>query len=85
MPKVTPSVWRWRKPFVVEVRDGNDLVFEGVPVVFTITAGGGIVQPEITTTDANGLAAKHTLTLGSDPGTNTVDGRRRRNRPNSGL
>ena len=59
------------QPFVVEVRDGNDLVFEGVPVVFTITAGGGIVQPEITTTDANGLA-QSILTLGSDPGTNTV-------------
>ena len=60
------------QPFVVEVRDGNDLVFEGVPVVFTITAGGGIVQPEITTTNAEGRAAS-TLTLGSEPGTNTVE------------
>ena len=58
-------------PFVVEVRDENSAVFEGVPVVFTVTAGGGTVQPEIAMTDADGLA-QSTLTLGSDPGTNTV-------------
>ena len=58
-------------PFVVEVRDENSAVFEGVPVVFTVTAGGGTVQPEIATTNADGLA-QSTLTLGSDPGTNTV-------------
>ena len=61
------------QPFVVEVRDENGEVFEGVPVVFTVTAGGGTVQPEIATTDADGLA-QSTLTLGSDPGTNTVEG-----------
>ena len=60
------------QPFVVEVRDENGEVFEGVPVVFTVTAGGGTVQPEIATTDADGLA-QSTLTLGSDPGTNTVE------------
>ena len=59
------------QPFVVEVRDENGAVFEGVPVVFTVTAGGGTVEPEIATTDANGLA-QSTLTLGSDPSTNTV-------------
>ena len=60
------------QPFVVEVRDENGAVFEGVPVVFTVTAGGGTVQPEIATTDAEGRA-ESTLTLGSDPGTNTVE------------
>ena len=59
-------------PFVVEVRDENSAVFEGVPGVFTVTAGGGTVQPEIATTNADGLA-QSTLTLGSDPGTNTVE------------
>ena len=59
------------QPFVVEVRDENGAAFEGVPVVFTVTAGGGTVQPEITTTGANGLA-QSTLTLGNEPGTNTV-------------
>ena len=61
------------QPFVVEVRDENGAAFEGVPVVFTVTAGGGTVQPEITTTGANGLA-QSTLTLGSDPGGYTVTG-----------
>ena len=60
------------QPFVVEVRDENGAVFEGVPVTFTVTAGGGINQPEIVMTDADGLA-QSTLTLGSDPGTNTVE------------
>ena len=59
------------QPFVVEVRDENGAVFEGVPVVFTVTAGGGTVAPEIAMTDADGRAESR-LTLGSDPGTNTV-------------
>ena len=60
------------QPFVVEVWDENGEVFEGVPVVFTVTAGGGSVQPEIAMTDADGRA-ESTLTLGNDPGTNTVE------------
>ena len=60
------------QPFVVEVRDKNGEAFEGVPVVFTVTTGGGTVQPEIAMTDADGLA-QSTLTLGSDLGTNTVE------------
>ena len=60
------------QPFVVEVRDENGAVFEGVPVMFTITAGGGTVEPEIATTDADGRAESR-LTLGSNPGTNTVE------------
>ena len=59
------------QPFVVEVRDENGAVFEGVPVTFTVTAGGGTIQPEVAMTNADGLA-QSTLTLGSDPGTNTV-------------
>ena len=57
--------------FIVEVQDENGEVFEGVPVVFSVTAGGGTVQPELATTDADGRA-EGWLTLGSDPGTNTV-------------
>ena len=59
------------KPFVVEVRDQSDKPLPGVQVTFTVTAGGGTVQPEIATTDASGRA-ESTLTLGSDPGINTV-------------
>ena len=60
------------KAFVVEVRDQTDKPLPGVEVTFTVTAGGGTVQPEIATTDENGRA-ESTLTLGPEPGTNTVE------------
>ena len=59
-------------PFVVEVRDQNGDPMEGVTVTFTVSAGGGSLSGTSADTDANGLA-QSTLTLGSDPGTNTVD------------
>ena len=59
------------RPFVVEVQDGTGAPFEGVPVTFTITAGGGVVHPEAVLTDENGRA-QSTLTLGFDASTNTV-------------
>ena len=58
-------------PFVVEVKDQHSKAFEGVPVTFTVTAGGGTLRVRSTTTDVNGRA-KSTLTLGSEAGTNTV-------------
>ena len=58
-------------PFVVEVRDQNDDQMEGVAVTFSVTAGGGSLSHTSADTDAGGLA-KSTLTLGSEPGTNTV-------------
>ena len=60
------------KAFVVEVRDQTDKPLPGVEVTFTVTAGGGKVQPEIATTDESGRA-ESTLTLGPNPGTNTVE------------
>ena len=59
-------------PFVVEVQDGDDAPFEGVTVTFTATTGGGTLSVASTTTGANGRA-ESTLTLGSEPGTNTVE------------
>ena len=59
-------------PFIVEVRDQKGEVFAGVPVTFAITAGGGTLSATSTTTDENGRA-QSTLTLGSDPGTDTVE------------
>ena len=59
------------KAFVVEVRDEFDKPLPGVEVTFTVTAGGGTVQPEIATTDEIGRA-ESILTLGPNPGTNTV-------------
>ncbi len=58
-------------PFVVEVKDEDGLVYEGVPVTFAVTAGDGTLVKRSTTTDSNGKA-ENTLTLGKNPGTNTV-------------
>ena len=43
----------------------------GVVVTFSVTAGGGTLSTATATTDANGRA-RSTLTLGREPGTNTV-------------
>ena len=59
------------EPFVVEVQDGTSTPFEGVPVRFTVTAGGGAVQPDATLTDENGRV-ESTLTFGPKATTNTV-------------
>ena len=59
------------RPFVVAVQDGTSTPFEGVPVIFTVTAGGGTVQPETVLTDENGRA-EGTLTFGLKAATNTV-------------
>ena len=58
-------------PFVVEVRDQYDNPLGGVPVTFALSTGDGSLSPETGITDANGRA-ESTLTLGSEPGTNTV-------------
>ena len=60
------------QPFVVAVQDENGSALEGVQVTFTVTEGGGTLSAATDTTDANGQAAT-TLTLGSEPGTNTVE------------
>ena len=59
-------------PFIVEVQDGTGSAFEGVPVTFSVTAGGGTLSAANTTTGANGRA-ETTLTLGPGAGTNTVE------------
>ena len=58
-------------PFLVEVTDQKGQPVEGVQVTFSITAGGGTLSVETATTDSVGRAAS-TLTLGPDPGPNTV-------------
>ena len=59
------------QPFVVEVQDEKGVLSPGVPVTFTVTAGGGRLSATTVTTDANGRA-ETTLTLGTTPGKNTV-------------
>ena len=59
------------KPFVVEILDQTGDVFEGVPIMFSVVNGGGTLSVTNVTTDSNGRA-ESTLTLGPNPGTNTV-------------
>ena len=62
-------------PFVVEVRDQHDNPLPDVQVTFTVTKGDGKLRErftvENTMTDANGRA-QGVVTLGPNPGTNTV-------------
>ena len=58
-------------PFVVEVRDQYDAPMAGVTVSFAVSEGGGALSATTAMTDANGRAGS-TLTLGSEPGTNSV-------------
>ena len=58
-------------PFVVEVREKNLSVLEGISVTFTVTAGDGTLSVTRTATDENGRA-ESTFTLGKNLGTNTV-------------
>ena len=53
-------------PFVTEVKDGATpaTTFEGVPVTFAVTAGGGTLSATSVATDATGRA-QVTLTLGT--------------------
>ena len=59
------------EPFVVEVRDQNNNPIEGAEVTFAVTDGSGTLSATTATTDADGRAAS-TLTLGNEPGANTV-------------
>ena len=60
------------KPFVVLVLDEEDKAMAGVVVTFTVTAGGGTMSSTTAITSPHGRAAR-TLTLGDEPGTNTVE------------
>ena len=60
------------EPLVVRVQDQNGDPLSGATVTFAVTPGGGTLSATTATTDANGRAAT-TLTLGRQPGTNTVE------------
>ena len=59
------------EPFVVLVLDQHQDPLAGATVTFTVTAGGGTLSATTDTTDADGRAST-TLTLGRQPGPNTV-------------
>ena len=58
-------------PFVVSVRDEHGAPFPDIPVLFTVTEGGGAVSATAVRADTSGNAAT-TLTLGTEVGMNTV-------------
>ena len=58
-------------PFVVEVQDEDGEGIEGYRVAFAVTEGGGSLSETSASTNASGRA-QTTLTLGSDPGINSV-------------
>ena len=58
-------------PFVVSVRDEHGDPFPDMPVLFTVTDGGGAVSATAARADTSGNAAT-TLTLGREAGMNTV-------------
>ena len=60
------------KSFVVLVLDEDSAAMAGVSVTFTVTGGGGTMSSTTATTNRSGRAAR-TLTLGDEPGTNTVE------------
>ena len=82
-----PAGTQLAEPFVVLASDENGVAMAGVVVTFSVSAGEGMlsstteanpcaIEPSksstTATTDANGRAAIR-LTLGSEPGTNTVE------------
>ena len=52
--------------------DEDDAAIAGAVITFTVTAGGGTMSSTTATTNRSGRAAR-TLTLGAEPGTNTVE------------
>ncbi|MYG00220.1 T9SS type A sorting domain-containing protein [Candidatus Poribacteria bacterium] len=58
-------------PFVVEVLDEDGDTVSGVTVTFSVTDGGGSLSATSDTTDSRGRAETY-LTLGDEPGRNTV-------------
>ena len=63
---------RLAKPFVVSVLDQNGSAFAGAVVTFSVTAGGGDTLGHHRRHRCQAVEPRTTLTLGPDPGTNTV-------------
>ena len=66
-----PSGAPLAEPFVVSVLDQVGSPFVGAEITYAVQAGGGILSVTTATTDTQGRAST-TLTLGRQPGTNTV-------------
>ena len=57
-------------PFVVEVRDGDGNLLEGITVTFAVLTGGGSLSDTTRTTDAKRTRSKYPDS-GAEAGTNT--------------
>jgi hypothetical protein len=66
-----PAGQQLSNPLVVLVTDSAASPVSGVVVTFTVSTGGGTLSASQTTTNSQGLASA-LLTLGANPGTNTV-------------
>lgn len=60
-------------PPAVRLLDLNDDPVAGEPVTFAVTGGGGDVTDATAVTDARGIAAVGEWTLGTTPGTNSLE------------
>ncbi len=56
------------QPLVVRVADAFGNPVAGAPVAFSVAAGGGSIDGGAVATDAEGIAASGTWTVGADPG-----------------
>ena len=79
--QVGPAGAALGEPVIVRVLDTEDQPVQDHEVTFVIASGGGSVEPEAVTTDANGLASA-TWTLGGTAGAQelkarTIERRRR--------
>ena len=70
--KISGTVTAENNLLIVEVWDKRARSVEGVPVTFTVTSGGGTLSVTNVATDDRGRAESQ-LTLGANPGTNTVE------------
>ena len=69
--KISGVITTLNNVLIVEVRDNNGRIFEGVPVTFTVISGGGTLSVTNTITDEKGRAQSR-LTLGREPNRVTV-------------
>ena len=70
--KISDVVTQSDNVLIVEVRDSEGRPFEGVPVTFTVTSGGGTLSVTTTTTNESGRA-QTVLMLGTTGTPNIVE------------
>jgi adhesin/invasin len=72
LTQVAPAGGAVADPPGVVVRNQNNELLAGVSVTFSVTAGGGSVNPSVVVTGATGVAQLTSWTLGASPGGNSL-------------